>query len=371
MQHPAIRLWSVLALVPVVLPVGADAQVGTADRAALTEAARELIEQKMRDQHIPGFVAGVYSDGQVQWAEGFGYADVEHRAPVWPSTRFRIGSVSKSFTAAALGRLVEEGRIDLDLPVQRYVASFPEKRAPVSTRHLAGHLAGIRHYRGDEFLSNQAYGSVSEALEIFAGDTLLWAPGTAYSYSSYGWNLISAVIEGATGEDFVSYMGRTVFQPLGMRHTGPDRVDSLIPQRTGYYDRDEAGRIRNAPYVDNSVKWAGGGFLSSVEDLLRFGAAHVEPGLLEPETVRMLFTSQRTNDGEETGYGIGWRSTVEPETGRWRVWHTGGSVGGTTALVLYPDEGVVAAVIANMSGVEGQLSTAVEVAALFMESGTR
>ena len=346
-------------------PAPAHAQAVSTDLTAIIADAREMIQTKMRDQGIPGYAAGIYANGRVQWVDGFGYADLESRSPVWPSTRFRIGSVSKSFTAAALGRLLGERRLDLDAPVQRYVPGFPEKRAPVSTRQLAGHLAGVRHYRGEEFLSARAYASVTEALEIFDDDTLLFAPGERYSYSSYGWNLISAVIEGATGEPFVDYMVRTIFQPLDMHHTGPDRVDSIVAQRTAFYDLGPDDRLRNAPHVDNSVKWAGGGFLSSVEDLLKFGVAHLEPGFLDQETLETLFTSQRTNDGEATDYGIGWGTERDADTGRWRVWHTGGSVGGTTALVLYPEEGVVAAVIANMSSVDGQMATALALAEMF------
>lgn len=332
--------------------------------------ARNLIKTKMQEQGIPGYAAGVYANGRVQWMQGFGYAHLEQSVPVWRSTRFRIASVSKSLTAAALGRLVEEGRLDLDAPIQQYVPSFPKKRGRISNRLLAGHLSGIRHYRDDEFLGPHSYTSITEALEVFAKDALLSAPGTAFAYSSYGWNLISAAIEGATGEDFLDYVDRAVFQPLDMRHTVPDRVASIIPERTGYYARDDIGRVCNAPYMDNSFRWAGGGFLSSVEDLLKFGAAHLEPGFHQAETLQALFTSQRTTAGKETGYGIGWRTEREQDTGRWRVWHHGRSAGGTTALVLYPDEGVVAVVIANLSDVDGQLETAIALAKLFLDTTT-
>ncbi len=153
-------------------------------------AARALVRANVQQQRIVGYVAAVYADGRVVWAEGFGYANVEARTPVWPSTRFRIGSVSKTLTATALGLLVEDGRLDLDVPIQRYVPDFPVKRYPITTRQLAGHLAGIRHYRGDEFLSNRLYPSVRVALDVFEDDSLLFEPGTQYSYSTYGWSLI-------------------------------------------------------------------------------------------------------------------------------------------------------------------------------------
>jgi len=193
------------------------------------------------------------------WADGAGFADVENRVPVTPLTEFRVGSVSKSLTSAALGLLVQEGKLDLDAPVQRYVPSFPEKRWPVTTRERAGHLAGIRHYRDDEFLSSKHYGSVEEGLAIFEDDTLLFRPGTEFHYSTCGWDLVGAVIEGASGERFLRYMREHVLEPLDVRHTVADEPDSLIPYRARPYDMRDDGTLVNAPWVDNSYKWAGGG----------------------------------------------------------------------------------------------------------------
>ena len=310
--------------------------------------ARTLVQAIMEESGTPGMSVAVGIDGEIVWSEGFGYADVEHRVPVWEETKFRIGSVSKPVTATALGLLYEQGRLDLDEPVQQYVPSFPEKRWPITTRLVAGHLAGIRHYRDEEFLSGKRYETVLEGLEIFQDDTLLFEPGTRYSYSSYGWNLISAVIEGASGENFLTYMREHVFEPLGLHHTVADHSDSIIPQRTRFYERAEDGHVLNAPFVDNSYKWAGGGFISTPEDLVRFGMAYLGDELLKRETIDMLWTSQQTRDGTETDYGIGWG--VSAENGRvTQASHGGGSVGGTTFLLLLPQEDAVAAMVGNMT----------------------
>jgi serine beta-lactamase-like protein LACTB len=311
--------------------------------------ARTLVQAMMEESGTPGMSVAVGIDGEVVWSEGFGFADVENRAPVWEETKFRIGSVSKSMTAAAVGLLYEQGLLDLDVPVQRYVPSFPEKRWPITTRLLAGHLAGVRHYRDEESQTlSKRYSTVLEGLEIFQDDTLLFEPGTQYSYSSYGWNLISAVVEGASGESFLAYMREHVFEPLGLHHTVADHTDSIIPHRTRLYERTEDGLVLNAPYVDNSYKWAGGGFLSTPEDLVRFGMAHLGDELLKRETIELLWTSQRTHDGEQTGYGIGWR--VDRDGGRVsQAHHSGGSVGGTTFLLILPQERAVAAMVGNMS----------------------
>lgn len=351
------RLSGLLLVAALALPAGAAAPLAAQTLAEAPAASRwkdaiaqgrATVAAVMAEHAIPGMSVAVLVDGDVVWSEGFGYANLEHRIPVTPLTRLRIGSVSKPVTAAAIGKLVEQGRLDLDAPVQRYVPSFPQKRWPITTRQLAGHLAGIRHYRGNEFLIRDRYDTVLEGLEIFQDDSLLFEPGTSYAYSSYGWNLISAVIEGAAGEPFLSYMRREVFEPLRLRSIVAEHTDSIIPYRASFYERDrETGRVLNAPYVDNSYKWAGGGFISNTEDLVRFGWAHIGGGFLAPETVELLFTSQRTRSGEVTNYGIGWRSGTDAAGRRW-VGHTGGSVGARAVLVLYPDQRVVVAALANL-----------------------
>jgi CubicO group peptidase (beta-lactamase class C family) len=143
-------------------------------------------------------------------------------------------------------------------------------------------------------------------------------------------------------------MSRNVFGPLGMSHTAPDRTDSLVPNRTRFYRRGSGGAYELAPAVDNSYKWAGGGFLSTAEDLVKFGSALLEPGFLKAGTLDLLFTSQRTTAGEGTGYGIGWYVTTDSLGHRW-VFHGGGSVGGTTMFGVDRDSRVVVAILSNLT----------------------
>jgi serine beta-lactamase-like protein LACTB, mitochondrial len=310
------------------------------------ETAEQFMQDSLKTSRIPGASITVSIKGKIIWSEGFGYADLEQQVPVTPETKFRVGSVSKSLTSAALGLLYEEGKINLDTLIQVYVPSFPVKRYPVTVREVAGHIAGIRHYRDDEMLLVRRFPSVTAGLSIFEDDTLLFKPGTRFSYSSYGWNLVSAVIEGASGEDFLAFMHDRVFRPLGMWNTVPDYTDSLIAHRARWYTEDSLHRILNAPYVDNSYKWAGGGFLSTTEDLVKFGNAMLDATLLKPATINVMFTPQTLNDGKETQYGLGWFIRHD-KAGRLVVSHTGGSVGGTAHLLLYPDEDVVVALLVN------------------------
>ena len=324
--------------------------------------ARALVHAQMDD--LPGLSVAVGVDGRIVWAEGFGWADIEQRVPVRPSSKFRVGSVAKPMTAALLALLYESGKIDLDGPVGSYVPGLPEETHRITTRQLAGHLAGVRHYQGAEFLSAHHYETVLEGLEMFRDDALLSEPGTQYFYSSYGFNLLSAALEGAGGGGFLGQMEERVFEPLGMRNTCADQNRFIVFDRVRPYVVDDEGRFANAPYVDNSYKWAGGGFLSTAEDLVRFGLAHAEAGFLQAATLEMLHTSQTTRDGEDTGYGVGWRIATDGQ-GRRIVGHGGGSVGGSTWLAVYPDQGLAIAMITNLS--DGPDFPAGQIVELFLD----
>ena len=333
-----------------------------AQRWAAAAARAHAIACEKLAPNIPGFAIAVAVDGRIVWSEAFGYADVEAKRPATPATQFRIGSVSKPLTATAIAQLFETGKLDLDAPVQRYVPSFPEKGAPITTRLVGGHLAGIRHYQGDEFTLNRHFATVTQGLSIFKDDSLLFPPGTRFSYSSYGFNLLGAVVEGASGEEFLAYMSRHVFKRLRIAATAPDKNDSLIPNRTRFYDRRAEGGYSLSPTVDNSYKWGGGGFLSTAEDLVRFGSALLGPGLLKGATLELLFTPQHTTAGEETPYGIGW-FVAKDSLGHRYVYHGGGSVGGTTAFGVDRDSRVVFALVTNLT--EARLGPGREIQAVF------
>jgi serine beta-lactamase-like protein LACTB len=298
---------------------------------------------------VPGLSVAVAMDGKIVWSEGFGYADLEAKKAVLPATRFRIGSVSKPLTAAGLVLLVQRGQLDLDAPVQNYVPDFPVKpEGVVTTRLAAGHLAGIRHYRGNETHLNRPFATIPEGLKVFENDPLLSPPGAKYNYSTYSWSLVSAVMESAAHRDFLEYMEAEVFKPLGMGRTRPDRAGAADPDRTRFYKKDADGKFIEAEPINSSYKWAGGGFLSTAEDLVRFGSALLREGYLNEESRRLLFTSQKTSDGKPTGYGIGWFVRKDKE-GRPFYYHTGGQQGSTALIFLQPHNHLAVALVCNLS----------------------
>ena len=327
------------------IPVTTDVRAGSD---AAIEEAQTLILAMMHEQLVPGVSVAVWRD-ELLWSAGFGRSDLETEVAVSPRTRFRIGSISKPLTVAALAKLIEQDKVDLDAPVRQYVPYWPRKSHTITSRQLAGHLAGIRHYVRDEFLIQREFPTVRQGTRIFRDDSLLDPPGEKYRYSSYGFNLLSAVVEGAAGEPFLSFVQQEVFDPLDMHQTVADHPAEVIEHRTRFYARRD-GNVYNAPFVNNSYKWAGGGFLSTPTDLTRFAAAHLSERFLRPETIELLWTSQQTNDGKLTGYGIGWRVTADNQ-GRRVVGHGGGSVGGSCQLVVYPAERVIVVLTANMTGV--------------------
>ena len=315
--------------------------------AAQTSKADELVKAFVTETKVPGLSISISQKGKLVFSKGYGFEDLEKQTPVDPSkTKFRIGSVSKTVTAAGLAQLYEAGKIDLDAPIETYVPSWPAKGETITLRMLAGHLAGIRHYKGLEFMSNKKYETVTEGLDIFMNDPYINNPGTEYAYSSYGWNLISAAMETAANEDFLSFMQTDVFNALDMENTEADHADRKIDRRTKFY-QFRNGKVIDAPYVDNSYKWAGGGFVGTTEDLCKFGQAHMQSGYLKESTLNEWMKGQTTNAGKATNYGIGWR-TFERPNGQTYYGHSGGSVGGITYFLIHKPSQTVLAITGNM-----------------------
>jgi serine beta-lactamase-like protein LACTB len=315
--------------------------------AAYADAARtakRLLPRLWRGLRAPGVTVAVAVWGRVVWSAGCGYADGERRLAVRPRTRFRIGSLSKPLTSAGLARLYEDGRLDLDAEVQRYVPRFPRKPWSITIRQLAGHLAGLRGNEASELVNRRRFRSVAAEVELFADDPLVHEPGTAFSYSNAGWVLLGAAIEGASGQTYAAYMRAAVLGPLGLRATELDDSGRRIPDRARMYEVTNDSGARAAPRHDVSIRWPSGGFVSTAEDVARFGSLFVAD--FEPATVREFLTSQRTADGRPTGYGLGWE--VHPSPLGDFAGHTGNAVGGTAALLVHPATGVSLGLATNL-----------------------
>jgi CubicO group peptidase (beta-lactamase class C family) len=320
----------------------------SSNRSSFSDAISQASEivQKEWASKVPGMSVAVAMNGTTIWSQAFGYADLEKQIPATTKTRFRIGSVSKPLTAAGLALLVERRQLDLDAPIQKYIPDFPQKDGVITSRLLAGHLTGIRNYRGTEAFSNKPFPDLRTGLKIFENDPLESSPGTKFSYCSYNWNALGVVMEAAAKQNFLDYIESNVIKPLGLTNTCPDLTDAADPQRAQFYEIDLTGKFFVAPKVDLSFVWPAGGFLSTAEDLVCFGSAHLQPGFLKRESLQLLFTSQKTADGKLTNYGIGW--FVQNVRNKILIFHHGGdSAGGTAVLLLMPNFGMAVAIASN------------------------
>jgi CubicO group peptidase (beta-lactamase class C family) len=329
-----------------------------AEYAAAVEQARAVVQSFVREHNLPGLSLAVGVGGEIVWAEGFGWADIEARQPVTPRTRFRIGGIAMPMTAAAVGLLLERGELDLDLPARRYVPAFPEKPWPVTVRELMGHVAGIRHPDDEEMLYRRsACLSATDSLALYADDRLQFEPGTRFRYSSYGWALVGAVVENAAGEPFLDFMQRELFDRLAMQQTVLDDPDRPAAGTTTFYwpfaARDTATGIEHANNPNDTCIQGAGALLSTPSDLVRFGAAMIDGRMLRPETLAQLLTPLTLASGESTGHGLGWRAQAIPlgtDPEPTRVFsHDAVAAGGTASLLTAPERKLVVAVTANVS----------------------
>jgi len=195
---------------------------------------RRSIRASLDEQNLPGLSVAVGVGGSMVWAEGFGWAHIETRMPVTPDTRFRIGTASTALTSATAGVLLEKGRLRLDDEIQTYVSQFPKKQWSVTLRQLMAHVGGVGTDGGDEgpLFPHRCERPV-EALEHFAQGELLFEPGTQYRHSKYGWILVSAAVEAAAAQPFLTFMRERIFRPLGMDQTGAESATEENPERVG------------------------------------------------------------------------------------------------------------------------------------------
>lgn len=318
---------------------------------------REIVRAGLSEQNVPGLSVAVGVGNEIVWAEGFGWADIDKRLPVAPETRFRIGTASMVLTSAAVGRLLEKGRLKLDDPIQTYVPEFPPMQWPVTLRHLLAHTSGVRSDSGDEGpLFSQHCERPVEALPHFADRPLLFEPGTEYRHSKYGYILISAAVEAAAKQPFLTFMEKEIFQPLGMRDTLAESATKDIPDRsTFYFPRFGADPRYGLHLMRDQVLSCYAGsmvFLSTPSDMVRFGLALNNSKLLQPKTVRLMQASEQLATGKETGYGLGWDLETVTLGGQPTpvVGHDGDSLGGmVVSLVTLPERGIVVAVMSNIS----------------------
>jgi serine beta-lactamase-like protein LACTB len=314
-----------------------------------------VVNKFMASTHVPGLSVAVVENGDYEWADGFGFADLENNVPASEHTLFRLASISKSLTATAAMQLQERGQLDLDAPVQKYCPAFPQKPGVITTRLAMGHLAGIRHYKGgadDLEIGNTKHfdNPIQAGLDFFKNEPLLSEPGKQFHYSTQGYTLVGCVIEGASGAKYVDFVRQNVFVPAGMEHTQVDDRFAIIPYRTRFYQKTDSGTVQNADFLDSSYKIPGGGWLSSAEDMARFEVAILNDKLIKRTTRDLMWTPLKPSDGSKDGYALGWGTGTDG--GVLTVGHDGGQQGTSTAFVIAPAQRAGVVVLTNMEGAD-------------------
>ncbi len=302
----------------------------------------------MARQKMPALSVAVGKDQRLAWSAGFGMAELENSVPARALTVYRTASLVKPITAVAVMQLAERGKLDLDAPIQKYVPAFPEKPWPITARLLLSHQSGIRHYRvfPDEVGNTRHYTDLLEPLKLFAADPLGFEPGAKFLYSSYGYCLLGAAVEGACGAKFVDYLRENILVPAGMEHTRADSVQDIIPNRARGYRLNAAGIIENCALADTSNKIPAGGLVSTVEDLLKFTVALNQGRLVKSETREQMYTAQKTRDGQPAPFGLGF-GIQESQGLKW-VAHVGDQQGVSALLASLPAQGFTVVLITNL-----------------------
>jgi D-alanyl-D-alanine carboxypeptidase len=319
-----------------------------------------LVEEVMREHHIPGAAVAIVQDGAVVRLAGYGSASLEHEVAVTPDTLFEIGSLTKGFTAVAVLLLAEEGKISLDHSICSHIDDLPEPWCEVEVGHLLTHTSGIRNKTDltfDEFLrmSRQDF----EPREVFAliGEELASVPGERMTYNNTGYYLLGMLVDSVSGKSYWEFVRERIFAPLGMADSRSTEPRAVVPRRaSGYEWRD--GRYERRDALSESFALSAGGLMSSVRDMARFEAAVQRGELLSKESWKLMFSAVRHADGTEAEmkwgeawlpdgpYGMGW-ALLQWKDGHRYVEHGGETPGFCSGYVRAPEEGVAVILLTN------------------------
>lgn len=297
----------------------------------------------------PGVAVLVVKDGQVVHRAGYGYADIERKVPITPRSAFRLASVSKQFTAAAVTLLAADGVLSYDDPVSRFLPDLAPYEG-VTVRHLMTHTGGLPEYY--DIIDTEGRRPTNADAVALLGQMrrALFPPGTRYQYSNPGYDVLAPLVEAASGMTFAAFMRERIFLPLGMEgariydHTGPH-----VPERAFGYRPEGGGFVADDDHSLNGIVGSGGTY-ASLEDFVQWDRALYGGSLFSSETLREAFAPYVLENGESTDYGFGWRT--DEYRGRQRLRHGGSWVGFRTHIARYPDERLSIVLLANRADFE-------------------
>ncbi|MFT4030821.1 MAG: serine hydrolase domain-containing protein [Siphonobacter sp.] len=324
------------------------------------------LQRVSNESGAPGVSAAVLVSGKLYYSGGIGYADLDNRVPQNGKTVHNIGSISKAVAVIAIMQLEEKGLLGLDDEIQKYLPYFPKKEKPITIRQILTHTSGIRHYTEKDNEDHgvkrmRHYDDFEEATKLFRDDPLIFTPGEYYSYSSFSSNLMHGIVEKVSGMPFEAYMKKNIWEPAGMLATNFDIPSRIIDHRGKGYVRDEKGILINAPYEDVSYKYAGGGILSTPEDMVKLAWALNTGILLKPATLEKIyfkhfnirekqFGAPKTSNPPPVWQGLIWQVGKDVKGRTW-YGHSGTVKGTRSYLMNFPEQKVVIAIQANIGSI--------------------
>lgn len=323
----------------------------------------QLMKQYSGD--VPGASVLIAHNGNLV-KRSYGLADLANKTPAKPETNYRLASVTKQFTAAAILLLLEDGRLQLDDPIAKWFPDLPAATDAITVRHLLSHMSGLIDY--EEVIPPDMTGQLhdEDVLKILeTHDRTYFAPGTSYRYSNSGYALLALIVERVSGKTFATFLRERIFQPLQMTNTVAHQQDvSAVAHRAFGHSLENGAWIRTDQSQTSAVL-GDGGIYSSIEDLARWDAALYDDRLLSDTSRELAFTPVTKTDDPTIEYAMGWRITRE-DVGGTTLWHSGETKGFRNVIVRYPDEHLTVVVLTNRDDPE-PYRTARAIAGLYLK----
>lgn len=338
--------------------------VAAAPTEELASRVDRLVENAMRESQTPAISVGIEKGGEIVLARGYGLSDVENSVKATENTVYRIGSVTKQFTAAAILLLVEDGKLSLDDDLSSLLPDYPTHGERITVDQLLNHTNGIKGYtempefwkRGREDLDHEAM------MELFGEAPLEFAPGERWQYSNSAYYLLGVIIENRSEKSYTDFLRERIFEPLGLEQSWYLDNTPIVPNRAAGYEVRDSEVVNDDP-LSMRLPYSAGSLGSSVVDLLAWQRALRDGRLLQPESYRRMITPGHLNDGDALTYGYG--LSVGSMQGRRKIGHGGGINGFRSQISWYPDDDVAVVVLCNAGGANaGRLESAIARAAL-------
>lgn len=317
-----------------------------------------LLKEMISEKKVAGVVAAYSVEGKIIGQSAAGYTNIKAKEKFNLETKVRMGSIAKPMTALAVMQLVENGLLDLDAAVQTYIPDYPtHPKTQITIRHLLSHTSGIAGYKdGRESNTKIEYPTLYDALSLFKDRPLLFEPGTQYSYTTYGYTVLGAVIEKVTGGTFEAYMQKNIWDKAGMTNTGVEKFGVKMENKSELYTRNNGrGKAKKAKENNLSNRIPAGGFYTTSGDMLKFGNAVLNNVFVKESTLNLM-RQHHSLEKENNAYGFGWFLYAKKPNEGAIIGHPGGQTGSTSFLFIVPSKKTVTIILANTSRAQSSVN---------------